>query len=130
MLTAKIFVIASLALSAVHALKVPPGSPCATVCGNVQDRTNKTDIVCEQSEYATTDAGKMFEDCLSCMSTSTYTDDGQNTDLQWMLCRFHYSHPSHHLLTLVPMQIICDMLFRTASSAILTTGRMSGVHLA
>lgn len=91
MLTAKLFVIVSLALSAVHALKVPPGSPCATVCGNVQDRTNKTDIVCEQSEYATTDAGKMFEDCLSCMSTSTYTDDGQNTDLQWMLYNLRYA---------------------------------------
>jgi hypothetical protein len=81
--------LAALALPVVHAIIVAPGSPCGPVCGNVLDDTSKKDIVCKQEEYGVTDEGQMFEECVSCLSHSVYTDDGNETDTQWMLCMCH-----------------------------------------
>ena len=77
-----------LLLPAARALIIATGSPCAEECGNVLDSTSPEEIVCEQNEYTTTDAGDIFVNCLSCLSTSVYAADGNETDAQWMLCVF------------------------------------------
>lgn len=86
MRTASAFAIAWAALPAARALVVTPGSDCETKCGNVLDSTSPDEIVCKQQDYSTTDAGKMFTDCLTCLEHSVYTQDGKQTDTQWMLC--------------------------------------------
>lgn len=64
-------------------------SPCQVNCGNV-DTTTADQIVCDDANYGTT-AGKVYQSCVACESTSQYvTDDGSHTvsDLQAMLCMF------------------------------------------
>lgn len=91
MLTRTALALAALAIVPARALKVASGSHCGPVCGNILEKTGPKDIVCKQDQYESTDAGRMFEECLSCMTSSVYTDDANDTDTQWMLCTFHCS---------------------------------------
>ncbi|XXH00152.1 hypothetical protein Hte_006494 [Hypoxylon texense] len=60
------------------ALLVADGSPCATKCGNVLGSTTDDMIVCDESAYSTSTNGQVFEACVGCETTSTYsTGQGQ-----------------------------------------------------
>lgn len=73
------------------AILVAPGSPCASKCGNVLDKTSKDDIVCDEDGYDS-GAGLVFKSCLECELGSSYVTEsdefksGKETDLQWMIC--------------------------------------------
>lgn len=75
------------------AILVAPGSPCASKCGNVLDKTSSDDLVCEEDQYDS-GAGLVFKSCVECQLSSSYvteSDDfknGKDTDLQWMICEF------------------------------------------
>ena len=71
---------------------VTPGSSCEDLCGNVDDATTPADIDCNQNSYSTSAAGIVFQGCVTCELSSTFTA-GNQTDLQWMLCR----STAHHL---------------------------------
>ncbi|KAI0490412.1 hypothetical protein F4859DRAFT_457969 [Xylaria cf. heliscus] len=76
-----------------RAVFVAPNSPCQVNCGNVLDATTVDQIACSDSDYGTT-AGKVYQACVSCESTSQYvTDDGNRTlsDLQAMLFNMRYA---------------------------------------
>ncbi|KAI1171939.1 hypothetical protein F4777DRAFT_582400 [Nemania sp. FL0916] len=76
-----------------RAVLVAPNSPCQTNCGNVLTSTTDDQIVCHDADYGTT-AGKVFQSCVACESTSAYvTSDGNRTesDLQAFLFNIRYS---------------------------------------
>lgn len=72
-------------LASSTAILVAPGSQCAVQCGNVNDATHSDDLTCDESQYASSVAGGVFQRCTRCELTSNYTANGQ-TDLQWLLC--------------------------------------------
>lgn len=79
--------------TAVSALKVTPGSPCAGFCIDVQgdgfdpaaSSTNATDMVCQDIDYTQTDTGIKFQQCLDCLQKSTKVN-GSESDVSWYLC--------------------------------------------
>ncbi|KAI1123305.1 hypothetical protein F5Y10DRAFT_252108 [Nemania abortiva] len=76
----------------VQAVYVAHNSPCAVNCGNVPD-TTPDQIVCDDGDYGTT-SGKVFNQCVSCESTSTYEIASGNqteSDLQAMLFNMRYT---------------------------------------
>ncbi|KAI1776296.1 hypothetical protein F4818DRAFT_413609 [Hypoxylon cercidicola] len=76
------------------ALLVANGSPCATKCGNVLDSTTDDMIVCAESAYGTVSNGQVFEACVGCETTSSFsTTQGQQetSDLQSMLYNMRYA---------------------------------------
>lgn len=85
-------------LSSISALRVTPGSPCASQClenpsGNsLGDRaasiTNTSDIVCSDIEFFSSTAGLKFKDCVSCLQTSRGAK-GDDSDSAWFLCKLH-----------------------------------------
>ena len=79
----------------VFALQVTPNSPCSALCIDnssldVSDpnssNTNTSDIVCPDSDYDTTDAGRKFKSCLSCLQNSTFAQGPEN-DQAWFICK-------------------------------------------
>lgn len=77
-------------LKSSDAILVTRGSPCEKNCGNVLDATHSDDLVCDESQYASTSAGAVFQGCTRCELASNYTANGQ-TDLQWMACEWPFS---------------------------------------
>lgn len=85
-------------LSSISALRVSPGSPCASQCleepsGNsLDDRatstTNTSDIVCSDIDFFSSTAGLKFKDCVSCLQTSRGVK-GDDSDSAWFLCKLH-----------------------------------------
>ncbi|KAI1505625.1 hypothetical protein F5X99DRAFT_367241 [Biscogniauxia marginata] len=78
----------------ISAILVADGSPCGTSCGNVLDATTDDMIVCDEASYPLTSQGQVFESCISCESTSSYstTEDSKNvSDLQYMLYNMRYA---------------------------------------
>ncbi|KAI0834649.1 hypothetical protein F5Y06DRAFT_278536 [Hypoxylon sp. FL0890] len=76
------------------AVLVANGSPCWTQCGNVPQSTTEDQIVCDQTAYSATSAGQVFQACVGCESTSSYTTtQGQQnvSDLQYMLYNMRYA---------------------------------------
>ncbi|KAK8079100.1 hypothetical protein PG994_002907 [Apiospora phragmitis] len=77
------------------ALRVAPGSQCGVQCGNVLDSTSKNDIVCKEADYKVASAGQVFQECISCESTSDYVSKSasgqQQTDLGSMLYNMRYA---------------------------------------
>ena len=75
------------------AIFVADGSPCASKCGNVLDKTSTDDLVCDDGSYGS-GAGQVFKTCLECEIKSSYVTEsdefknGKETDLQWMICEF------------------------------------------
>ncbi|TPX09675.1 uncharacterized protein E0L32_009148 [Thyridium curvatum] len=79
----------------VHALRVTPGSSCASVCldqndGDDPDPKNSTtrpsDIVCKDVEYYSTHAGVKFRKCMDCLQKSPRVD-GEVNDIAWFLSK-------------------------------------------
>ncbi|OIW29761.1 hypothetical protein CONLIGDRAFT_344063 [Coniochaeta ligniaria NRRL 30616] len=87
--TAVLFALVAL-LKSSSAILVARGSPCEKNCGNVLDATHGDDLVCDESQYASSSAGAVFQGCTRCELGSNYTADGQ-TDLQWMAYNLRYA---------------------------------------
>lgn len=74
------------------ALTVTPGSRCEDVCA-IRDgadddsdaATRKSDIVCEDGQYDTTEAGRRFKNCVECLKNSDHVN-GSDSDLSALLC--------------------------------------------
>ncbi|KAI1468559.1 uncharacterized protein F4812DRAFT_373457 [Daldinia caldariorum] len=76
------------------ALLVADGSPCGTKCGNVLSSTTSDMIVCDDSAYSLSSPGQVYQACIGCESTSSYTtpNGAQNkSDLQYMLYNMRYA---------------------------------------
>ncbi|SPN97655.1 uncharacterized protein DNG_01168 [Cephalotrichum gorgonifer] len=94
----RILVAAGLGLhaSSVVALRVSPGSPCASKCGNVLDSTSSDELVCDESAYSSGN-GLVFKNCVNCEMGSTYfttSDEFKNkkdSDLQWAIYNMRYA---------------------------------------
>jgi hypothetical protein len=80
-------------------LQVTPGSPCSGLClgdpnGDVfspePSQTNSSDIVCNDSEYADSDAGKNYQKCAQCLAES-HKWNGTESDLGWLICKYRVS---------------------------------------
>ncbi|KAI1376595.1 hypothetical protein F4677DRAFT_82561 [Hypoxylon crocopeplum] len=72
------------------ALLVGSGSPCGTKCGNVLDSTTTDMIVCDEGEYSTKTEGQVFEACVGCESTSSYSQQS-SSDLKSLLYNVRYA---------------------------------------
>ncbi|KAI0130044.1 hypothetical protein BJ170DRAFT_681516 [Xylariales sp. AK1849] len=75
------------------AVLVATNSPCGTKCGNVLDLTSENDVVCKESDYSSS-AGVVWESCLTCESTSSYSTTLEKTtytDLQSMLYNLRFA---------------------------------------
>lgn len=72
--------------SRVSAIHVADGSPCESLCGNVLDATTSEDVVCDQNDYSSIDAGVVYQQCTSCELESGYHSSSNETDVQWLLC--------------------------------------------
>ncbi|KAI2641513.1 hypothetical protein GGS26DRAFT_585904 [Hypomontagnella submonticulosa] len=73
---------------ATTAVLVAHGSPCSRQCGNVLDSTTPEMIECKEASYSSNSDAQVYEACVGCESTSSYTimQGGKNTsDLQYML---------------------------------------------
>lgn len=72
-------------------LGVAPGSRCEAVCairngdGRSDGSISKSDIVCQDEEYSTTEEGKRFKACIECLKDSVHSN-GTESDLSSMLC--------------------------------------------
>jgi hypothetical protein len=75
-----------LCLGRAAAIHVAAGSQCESLCGNVHDLTSPDDVVCKESDYATSAAGMVFQQCTTCQLSSNYVS-GRDSDLQWLLCK-------------------------------------------
>ncbi|KAI1415386.1 hypothetical protein F5Y13DRAFT_8475 [Hypoxylon sp. FL1857] len=76
------------------AVIVASGSPCWEKCGNVPQATTDDQIVCNETAYSSSVDGQIFESCVGCESTSSYTTthNQQNvSDLQYMLYNMRYA---------------------------------------
>jgi hypothetical protein len=76
------------------AVIVAEGSPCSTNCGNVLTSTSPDDIECDQGSYAASDAGRLYQSCLTCEFTSGYASPTQESDQQLMLYNLRYATSS------------------------------------
>ena len=69
-------------------LSVAPGSQCEAVCATADDEAlspvGKSDIVCTDSEYSTTETGRRFKACADCLKNSEHTN-GSDSDLSAFL---------------------------------------------
>ncbi|KAI0913271.1 hypothetical protein F4823DRAFT_577663 [Ustulina deusta] len=76
-----------------QAIIVAQNSPCEKNCGNVLNMDTVDQIVCDDADYGTT-AGKVFQSCVACESTSPYAITNGNqpeSDLQAMLFNMRYT---------------------------------------
>ncbi|KAK0719949.1 hypothetical protein B0H67DRAFT_486953 [Lasiosphaeris hirsuta] len=89
-LVPRIAVAASISARLVAALIVSPGSPCSTSCGNVLGSTSPDEMVCDAASYSGKSAGIVFENCIKCETTSTYSS-GTQTDTQWLLYNLRFN---------------------------------------
>ncbi|KAF9881193.1 LPXTG-domain-containing protein [Colletotrichum karsti] len=85
--------------SYVAGLQVTPDSPCASFCLDSNDldysdpkssNTRNKDITCEDGEYQTENAGRKFQQCVSCLQDSSYVKGAEN-DQSWFLYNLRYS---------------------------------------
>ncbi|KAH8664179.1 hypothetical protein BX600DRAFT_512241 [Xylariales sp. PMI_506] len=81
------------------ALQVTPNSPCSSFCIDsssldISDpnssNTNNSDISCYDTDYSTTKAGAKFEQCMSCMEQSSFSQGTEN-DQAWYLYNLRYA---------------------------------------
>ncbi|KAL4782463.1 hypothetical protein BJX76DRAFT_290349 [Aspergillus varians] len=75
-------------------LRTTPGSPCASTCSPTND-TLPSEIVCLDSDYASTDAGRKFQGCVECQLQSTFVDDvSRQSDIEWGLYNLRFAFSS------------------------------------
>ncbi|KAK2766663.1 hypothetical protein FQN54_005975 [Arachnomyces sp. PD_36] len=104
--------------TAVQALQGNPESPCASTCQEPTSNTTASDIVCNDSEYNSTDTGARFSDCVTCQLESTHVDPTSGaTDVQWGLYNLRYSFstciygfPEEIQSLSTPCQVSCEDL--------------------
>ncbi|KAI9049209.1 hypothetical protein LZ554_007056 [Drepanopeziza brunnea f. sp. 'monogermtubi'] len=78
--------------STTSALLASTSSPCASQCGNTLDNTSGSDIACSNAEFKSTDAGTVFENCISCQVRSNYVDPvTKESDLHWAIYNIRYA---------------------------------------
>lgn len=75
-------------------LHVVSSSPCRSVCATSSGVGTRTeDVVCLDSEYASTTNGTGFQDCVVCELESTAVDSSNGaTDVGWGLCQLCTEH--------------------------------------
>lgn len=88
------FFLSTLAFSSLFAqtafsLRVASGSPCWDVCSDSSPKnTTGDDIVCRDSMYVDTRAGRRFQECVSCELESTHVlKRYDESDVEWGLCK-------------------------------------------
>jgi hypothetical protein len=101
-----------LCLGRAAAIHVAAGSQCESLCGNVHDLTSPDDVVCKESDYASSAAGMVFQQCTTCQLSSNYVS-GRDSDLQWLLCKLIFDG-NDGWATADAWQITFDTRFRTA----------------
>lgn len=76
------------------AFKVTPGSPCTDAClgGSISESSEAdssstfgSEIACQDKNLNTTDVGRRFKACVSCLQNSTAKASSGN-DQGWFLC--------------------------------------------
>jgi len=81
----------------VFGLQVTSGSPCSALCIDDQggdpfssdsSRTNSSEIICRDSQYANSDSGRKYQKCTECLAKSN-TKTGSESDLGWLVCKLH-----------------------------------------
>lgn len=83
-----VLIAASSIISRTLALQVTPGSTCAPVClDSPQGDTplNVSDIVCDDSDYFSSEAGVKFKKCEECLQASKAVN-GSQSDSSRFLC--------------------------------------------
>lgn len=86
--TSTAFIAASSIISRTLALQVTPGSACASVClDSAQGDTplGTSDIVCDDSDYFSSEAGVKFKKCEECLQTSKAVNKSES-DSSRFLC--------------------------------------------
>lgn len=73
------------------ALMVAPGSPCSTSCGNVLSSTSPDEMVCQESNYPSSSAGIVFQNCIKCETGSTYASEKGETDVHSLLYNLRFN---------------------------------------
>ncbi|KAK2594909.1 hypothetical protein QQS21_007357 [Conoideocrella luteorostrata] len=86
----RLFLALSALLLAGQAVLCPPGSQCATNCGNVLAATSPDDLVCDQQAFKSDPAGQLFAGCVDCQRSSIY-HAGNDSDIQSMLYNVRYA---------------------------------------
>lgn len=102
-------------------LQVSSTSPCSSVClapgqdasGPNVINTAGSDVICIDDNYATTPTGQRFMACVSCLQTSTASDEN-GSDQEWFICRF--SCKPRSIISNVVDQIIYVLLWIRACS--------------
>ncbi|KAB5575991.1 hypothetical protein GE09DRAFT_1184861 [Coniochaeta sp. 2T2.1] len=81
------------------ALQVTPNSPCASICLDSttldasdpnSSNTGKSDITCKDAQYGSSTAGIKWQNCMSCLQNSTFSQGNEN-DQMWFLYNMRYS---------------------------------------
>ncbi|KJR83786.1 uncharacterized protein SPSK_04157 [Sporothrix schenckii 1099-18] len=80
------------------ALRVTPGSACASYCLDNGDNngqsanstTTPSDIVCNDTDYWSTTVGTRYRNCLTCLQNSTAVN-GLQSDVEWYLYNVRYA---------------------------------------
>ncbi|OAR00591.1 hypothetical protein LLEC1_02141 [Akanthomyces lecanii] len=87
------------AATAVLALQVAPGSPCAHKClGSGADNnwsadasnTNSSEITCSDAAYSDSQVGLKYKQCLECLRTSSRGNWGE-TDAKWFVYNLRFA---------------------------------------
>lgn len=100
----------------IHALRTVVGSPCTSVCGTTTNTTSN-EIVCVDSYYNTTQTGRNFKSCVSCLLDSPFqnTTSGE-TDVDWGLCMYfeisNNLEASVRLIFIISQLAICFFIMR------------------
>ncbi|KAK8112711.1 hypothetical protein PG984_013237 [Apiospora sp. TS-2023a] len=99
MMVSHVFASLLLVWPCVSALKVSPGSECASLCLNNPESnrfdgnssfTSVGEISCHDEEYQSTSSGIKFKNCLDCLQKSRAVN-GSETDTSWLLYNLRYS---------------------------------------
>ncbi|KAK5993331.1 hypothetical protein PT974_06760 [Cladobotryum mycophilum] len=81
------------------ALRVTPGSPCASTCSDSFDLSPTDpkfldnqwkDVVCQDGDYDNAPKGQKMESCMSCLQKSTFTNGTEN-DQEWFMYNMRYT---------------------------------------
>ncbi|KAJ9143726.1 LPXTG-domain-containing protein [Pleurostoma richardsiae] len=81
------------------ALQVTPNSPCASLCIDSDtldtsdpnsSTTTGSDIVCEDADFDSSGTGTKWEQCMTCLQNSTFSQGSEN-DQMWFLYNLRYN---------------------------------------
>ena len=83
-----------------RALQVTPNSPCASICMDSttldpsdpnSSNTGNADITCQDKDYGSSASGIKWQNCMSCLQNSTFSQGSEN-DQMWFLCMAMHPH--------------------------------------